>query len=293
MPARALSTNFRFRMLAGVLVLAALALALLLSVARIAGQRTLGATYAANQLLPIDAIDHALWDELTHRYVDRKGDVAYARWQFTSADIGALDGYLEELSRADPSLPAARDARLAYWINAYNALTVRGILQEYPTASIRDHTPRWLGYNLWRDLRLVVGNRPISVEAIEHRVLRPLGEPRIHFAIVCASRGCPRLRREAYTASRIEEQLSDNARSFFADRTKFQCDLVEKICRVSPILQWFQGDFGPTPNAALQSLVAYLPAEARSVVAGGDFQLKYLPYDWRLNDRSTRGKESA
>ena len=137
---------------------------------------------------------------------------------------------------------------LAFWINAYNATTIEGILQVYPTSSIRNHTAKVAGYNLWKDLPLLVGGKPHSLDAMEHQILRKMGEPRIHFAIVCASVGCPRLMNEAYTPDRIEEQLALNTRDFFSRSQNFQVD-QSGVMHVSSILDWFGEDFGPTQQA--------------------------------------------
>ena len=129
----------------------------------------------------------------------RSGDgmVNYAAWRGTDTDRKSLQNYLVRLSQASPAVKASRAGQLAFWINAYNATTIEGILQVYPTSSIRNHTAKVAGYNLWKDLPLLVGGKPHSLDAMEHQILRKMGEPRIHFAIVCASVGCPRLMNEA------------------------------------------------------------------------------------------------
>ena len=128
-----------------------------------------------------------------------------------------LAEYLRHLSQASRSQQASPQARMAYWINAYNALTIHGILREYPTSSIRNHTAKVFGYNIWDDLLLPVGDSHFSLNQIEHEVLRKMAEPRIHFAIVCASNGCPPLSNRAYWASQLEQQLAEGCRRFFAD----------------------------------------------------------------------------
>jgi len=139
--------------------------------------------------------------------------------------------------------------RLAFWNNAYNAVTVRGILREYPTATILDHAPEGAGSNSWRDLRLVVGGDAYSLGRIEEELLRKMAEPRSHFAIVGGARGCPRLRNEAYTAARQE-------------------------------------DFGPDPAARLRRIAPYLPAAAaRRLAEGGAARVDYLDYDRGRNGR--------
>ncbi|MGQ9821986.1 MAG: DUF547 domain-containing protein [Thermogutta sp.] len=231
----------------------------------------------------LDAVDHTAWDRLLHRYVDEDGMVNYAAWKNHQEDRAALERYLATLSAADPRAPTSKEGRLAFWINAYNALTVYGILRVYPTDSIRNHTAKLFGYNIWDDLLLPVGSEKYSLNDMEHKILRTLGEPRIHFAIVCASIGCPRLRNEAYTPDRLEEQLADNARDFFSRQKNLQVDAAERVIRVSSILNWFGTDFGPTPQAALKSLLEYMPADAKQVISSNSFSVSFLEYDWSLN----------
>ncbi len=250
---------------------------------------TLGERVAPAERASFDEIDHSAWDKLLDRYCDRQGLVDYNAWKNSSADRLSLEKYLASLSQADAAKSASRESQLAFWINAYNSVTVEGILREYPTSSIRNHTARLVGYNIWDDLLLVVGNRPYSLNQMEHEILRKLGEPRIHFAIVCASLGCPPLRDEAYWADRIEEQLADNARRFFADPAKLRSDVQRKEISVSPILKWFAEDFGPDSAAQMRAIAPYLPDESgRQLARSGRASVRYLDYDWNLNDRTKR-----
>ncbi len=240
----------------------------------------------ADRLVPLGRIDHTAWDRLLKKYVDGHGMVDYAAWKASQADRDALGKYLTELARGGPEAETAQSGKLAFWINAYNAVTVQGILQEYPTSSIRNHTAKALGYNIWDDLLLRVGGKDYSLNHIEHKILRKLDEPRIHFAIVCASIGCPPLRNEAYTPGRIEIQLADNARTFFSRPKHFQADVSRRTAQVSPILKWFGEDFGPTPQAGLTRLIDYIADGApRRMIAAGDFSVEYLDYDWDLNEQ--------
>lgn len=247
----------------------------------------LHAADAATPLVPFDKVDHGVWDRLLRKYVDGNGMVDYAAWKASESDTSSLKQYLSTLGRGDPEAPTTQAGKLAFWINAYNALTVYGILEVYPTSSIRKHTAKVLGYNIWRDLLLPVAGKKYSLEDIEHKVLRKLGEPRIHFAIVCASIGCPRLRNEAYTSAGLESQLADNTRDFFSRPEHFRADAAKSVVHVSPILEWFGEDFGPTPQQRLEKLVKYLPADSGvpRLVEHGDFSVRYLDYDWSLNDQ--------
>jgi hypothetical protein len=145
-----------------------------------------------------------------------------------------------------------------------------------------------LGYNIWHDLLLIVVDEGYSLDTIEHKILRKAGENRVHFAIVCASVGCPRLRNEAYAAAELEEQLAENTRDFFSHSRNIKVDVAAKTIEVSAILDWFKEDFGATGQAGLASLAAYLPKEAARVARMKDARVKYLDYDWSLNDQAAR-----
>lgn len=237
----------------------------------------------------LDQVEHAAYDRLLQQYVDDEGLVAYARWKATPADLRALDDYLAGLGAVDLSAAASEPARLAFWINAYNALTLKGILAVYPTRSIRQHTPLLGGYNIWRDLRLWVDGQRWSLDDIEHGILRPRGEPRIHFALVCASRGCPPLRNRAYTAESLEADLADNTRRFFARPANFRADPPLQTVYVSELLspRWYGQDFAPTPAEVIRRLRPYFPnAGQLAWLDEPDVVVGFLEYDWSLNDQA-------
>jgi hypothetical protein len=244
-----------------------------------------GRHWARSDQVACGGISHQPWDELLRRFVDAEGNVDYSTWKESVGDLRRLDDYVSSLSRLDESRFATLPQRLAFWINAYNAVTVLGILREYPTTSVQNHVSRVGGYNFWRDLRLIVGEQNYSLGEIEHTLLRPLNEPRIHFAIVCASRGCPRVRNEAYTAERLEEQLQSNAIAFFADPTKCAVTTAGNELQLSPILKWYADDFGTSLPAVLQRITPWLPDDARSMAQGKNVRVVYLDYDWNLNDQ--------
>lgn len=237
----------------------------------------------------MDDVDHTPWNTLLKKHVDDDGYVNYKAWHASSADRRALTGYLNSLSRVNPQTKAAKDAKLAFWINAYNAVTVHGILREYPTSSIRDHTARFFGYNIWKDLKLIVAGRGYSLEHIEHEILRKMSEPRIHFAIVCASIGCPRLLNEAYTPDTVQAQLDANAKDFFKRKQNFQYDAGSRRFHLSSILSWFAEDFGSNQSAQLRTISKWLPDRAsQSAAKSGTGSISYLDYNWKLNDQASR-----
>lgn len=246
-----------------------------------------GREWPAAERVAIGDVSHQSWNELLRRYVDADGLVDYAGWRQSTDDVRRLDEYLAALSRADERHEATTPQRLTFWINAYNAVTVRGILREYPTTSIQNHVARVWGYNIWRDLKLIVGDQRHSLGEIEHSMLRTMHEPRIHFAIVCASRGCPRLLNEAYSANRLEEQLQANTLAFFADPSKCSFDIERRTLRLSPILDWYAADFGSTQSDRLRRIAPWLPSEACELAKSEGAHVEFLDYDWSLNDQTT------
>ena len=246
------------------------------------GLRQTGQRWPSDQLVGIDQIQHEAFDALLKKYVDTDGMVDYRKWHKSAEDRKALQTYIANLSRANHGVGANRDAQLAYWINAYNAVTLEGILAVYPTDSIRKHTSK-LGYDIWKHLMFTTGDRQISLNDIEHKVLRKMNKPRIHFAIVCASIGCPRLLNEAYTAKKLDEQLATNTRDFFSRSRNLQFNRSTNQLKLSAIMQWFGTDFAPDTNGQLRALAKYFPKDVQAAAAQRGPSVSYLDYDWNLN----------
>jgi len=280
-----MSTDLRYVVAAG--TVATLTFAIGIAEADAGSKVTVGAHVPQARRVPVDRIDHSLWKTLLHKYVDSRGMVNYRAWKASRSDRQQLQNYLRHLSSADFPRGSSRAAQLAFWINAYNAVTVEGILREYPTDSIRNHTAKLFGYNIWKDLLLPVDGQNYSLHQMEHEVLRKMGEPRIHFAIVCASVGCPRLLNEAYAAEKLDRQLTTNTKAFFADRSKFAYDASRRTLWFSPILDWFAEDFGRDQTEQLRTIAPYLPNEtARRLATSANVTVKHLDYDWGLNDQA-------
>jgi hypothetical protein len=236
--------------------------------------------------VPLDQVDHTAWDALLQKYVDDQGLVAYRRWKANDADVQALDRYLARLGAVDLQAPSDKPAQIAYWINAYNALTIKGILREYPTSSIRNHTAPVGGYNIWRDLLIEIDGRSYSLDDIEHANLRHMGEPRIHFALVCAAKGCPPLANRAWTGNNLEAMLTDRAERFFARPTNFRGEVATRTVFLSELLDWYGTDFAPTPPEQARLLRRYFPmASEQSWIDELKLSVKYLEYDWSLNEQ--------
>lgn len=252
-------------------------------------QTSLGQRVPDANSVSMGAIDHSSWNQLLTKYVDEAGGVNYSAWKASQEDSAALDQYINQLSAASLTKPATRENQMAYWINAYNAVTIKGILQEYPTSSIRNFTDENGGYNVWKNLLLNIGGRQISLEGIEHKALRPMGDPRIHFAIVCASKGCPRLLNEAYVGETLNEQMDRNEAQFFSLPENFQYDAQTRSMKLSTIMKWYGSDFGADQATQLRSLAKYLPTpEAQAAANANAVNISYLDYSWDLNEQKAQ-----
>jgi hypothetical protein len=234
--------------------------------------------------LATPAFDHSAFDALLRAHVSG-GAVDYDAFQGNAA----FAAYLEALARADPAaLPRAE--RLAFWINAYNAYTIQLVNAHGERQSIRN-IGKTLGVTLkspWKEEMARVAGKTYSLDDVEHQIIRPqFREPRIHFALVCAARGCPPLRAEAYTGARLEAQLDDQARLFLtASPDKNRVDTASRTVHLSPILEWYADDFGGTKVALGRYLARFFPkGPAQELLQSGDFELKHTDYDWSLNKR--------
>ena len=193
---------------------------------------------------------------------------------------------LAELEAAPPvALSRDRDG-LAFWLNAYNLLAIRGVVERYPIRSLRDAGS--LLFPIWRKKLGVVARTERSLDEIEHGILRKrFADPRIHLALVCASLSCPDLRTEPYAGARLDQQLDDQARRFLGNPTKGLALADDgRGVRVSRIFEWYAGDFAPSGGVA-SFLREHAPAALRPSLAGlEDSDLTYFGYDWTLNDAS-------
>jgi len=220
-------------------------------------------------------LDHAPFDALLRANVAR-GTVNYPGFQ----DSAPFKAYVADLAKDIP-LPTKAD-QLAYNINAYNALAIQGILDGLSPSSTLGRV-RYFKLQDWP-----LGGRKISLYDLEHKVLRPLGDPRIHFAIICASRSCPFLRSEAYSAARIDAQLDDQARQFVNDPFRNRFDKATKTAHLSEIFKWFEEDFQGA--GSVQKYIArYIadPEVARDLAQDG-YKIQYVDYDWNLNGNPPR-----
>jgi len=242
----------------------------------------LATSAAASECAPIDHT-HAAWTAIVGRAV-RDGRVDYAG---LARDPGALVAYLATLSgtcQRDYD-GWTRDQRLAFWLNAYNAFTVKLVVDHYPIASIRKIG--WLPGAAFRQAFIPMPGlegRTISLDDIEHGTIRPeFHEARVHFALVCAARSCPPLRGEAYRAADLDRQLDDQGRTFLRDPAKNRFDAARKRLLLSPIFKWFREDFEAAAGSLPAFVARYLDTPG---VSAPDVTVEFLDYDWALNDRA-------
>jgi len=211
--------------------------------------------------------NHFLWNDILQSCVNNEGIVNYKR---IKADEKKLEIYLNTLSENTPQDSWAKAEKLAYWINAYNAFTVKLIIDNYPIKSIKDIKQPW-------DKKFIdIDGELISLNEIEHDILRKMNEPRIHFAIVCASVSCPKLQNTAFEPSKIEEQLTNATKEFLADPSKN--NLSPNSIRISKLFQWFSKDF--TQNGTLIDFLNQYSEITISPKAKRSFN----NYNWRLNE---------
>ena len=192
-------------------------------------------------------------------------------------------GILRGLASSDPAALASREERLAFWINAYNVLALDLVAAHWPVASIVDIGTAQRP--VWGRTAGVVHGFDVTLDQIEHEELRPLGDPRIHAAIVCASRSCPSLAREPYTAAGIDAELDRAFAGFVADRGKgFAIDRAASVVRLSSIFKWFAQDFDKQ-GGALSMIGRYLSVEDRAWLEENarTARREYMSYDWHVN----------
>jgi hypothetical protein len=229
------------------------------------------------------AIDHSAWQGLLDRYLDThhaSGVNRFAYAAVSGADRAALDAYLAGLQALDPRR-YARPEQEAYWINLYNALTVRQVLAHYPVASIRDIGGSLFSRGPWDDPIARVAGRELSLNDIEHGILRPIWrDPRIHYAVNCASIGCPNLADRAYTRDHLEALLERGAREYVNHPRG--ADWRDGRMRVSSLYDWYQDDFGGTETGVVGHLLRYARAGLAERLRGDAGPLAY-DYDWSLN----------
>ena len=215
-----------------------------------------------------DAFNHTAFNMLLQKHVSTQGEVNYKAFK-TNRNI--LTNYIKSLSTNTPTNSWDIEDKLAYWINAYNALTIDLIIRHYPTKSIKDIKKPW-DQRLWE-----IGDKWVNLNDIEHQILRKMNEPRIHFAIVCASYSCPKLQNEAYTASDLDIQLTKATTEFLSDTKRNT--ITDNQIKLSKIFKWFAKDFKQDNSSVLQFVNTYTETNISK-----NTKLSYRDYNWDLNE---------
>jgi len=223
--------------------------------------------------------EHGEFTKLLEKHVNANGQVDYLGFQ---KDSIVLNAYLSHLRKSPPNDSVwPVEEQIAYWINTYNAFTIKLVIDHYPVSSIKD-----IGSSIqipfinspWDISFIEIGDQLLTLNNIEHRILRKeFAEPRIHFAIVCASISCPKLRNEAFIALKLDEQLNEQAIGFINDPSKNEISADE--IKISKIFQWFGGDFKKDGT-----LIDYLN-QFSDINISKNAKTRFLDYNWGLNDR--------
>ncbi|MBC6698431.1 DUF547 domain-containing protein [Hymenobacter sp. BT190] len=238
------------------------------------------ATVAAPLLAPAAAApDHSGFDKLLKKHVNSKGQVNYKGFK---ADQKEFNQYLTLLSKNAPTAAWSKQEQMAYWINAYNAYTIRLILDHYPVQSIKD-----IGSKIkipfvttpWAAKFFSIGGKKMSLDEIEHGNLRKnYNDPRIHFALVCASVSCPSLRNEAYTAAKLDSQLDDQGRDFLGNPAKNK--ISKSSAQLSKYFDWYKGDWNENGQSVVKWVNKYAPTKLDA-----NAKIDFLDYNWNLNEQ--------
>lgn len=233
-------------------------------------------TLASNSIFSFDH-SHSTFDSVLKKYV-KNGDVAYS---LLKKDRSTLDQYLSSLSKITKAEynSFSKEQKLAFLINSYNAFTIQLVINNYPISSIKNVKKDFLVFTPWKHKFFILLEEKRHLDWIEHDKLRiDFEEPRIHFAIVCASKGCPILISEAYTPEKLDSQLKNSMESFLKVESKNRYDASKGILYISPIFQWFEKDF--TKKVSLLEFIGF----GMNKTIPKNTKVEYTPYDWSLND---------
>ena len=256
----------------------------LTSIGTAAPKSQLWEKWSAHDSGSTSSIDHGEWNSLLEHYVVPGSDginrFSYQQLLDSSEDRQRLTDYLIEMSQVEIRR-FNRDQQRAYWINLYNALTVDVVLLEYPVYTIRDIKSGLFSSGPWGRNLIVVENEKLTLDDIEHRILRPIWQdPRIHYAVNCASIGCPNLQPEAFTSANTESLLDRGAVEYVNHPRGAQ--VTGGKLQVSSIYDWFEADFGDSESGVIEHLRQYARPELLAALDGID-EIDNDDYDWMIN----------
>jgi hypothetical protein len=257
-------------------VVLALSLALLFGLAAGCAVNVPPPTTAASAGAATSADAQKAWANVLTKYVDENGRIDFTG---VSKDRADLDAYVGWIARTSPTTSPAsfptREAQLAYYINAYNALAMYNVLQSGMPKDLNAVKVRF-----FYSSKLPIGGGKMSLYDLENKVIRPMGDPRVHFALNCMVRGCPRLPREPFRADQLDLELQASAQYFLSEPRNVDVQTDRQTVRFSQILQFYTDDF----LKKAPSLIAYANTYRESKIPEG-FKVDFIPYDWTLNQR--------
>ncbi|RMG39162.1 MAG: DUF547 domain-containing protein [Candidatus Dadabacteria bacterium] len=230
---------------------------------------------------------HQDWDHVLKKYVHMLGPQSRVDYSGLKSERHLLDSYIGSITAVSKTeyQSFSRDQKLAFLINAYNALTVKLIVDNYPVSSIKD-LGSWLR-SPWKKKFFKLFGEWHTLDDIEHGIIRKnFNEPRIHFALVCAARSCPALRNEAYRADRLSEQLEDAARKFLRDKSRNRYLPAERRLELSSIFKWYRSDFEKNGSTLKLFIALHMTDDPvlRREIQSPATDITFLDYDWSLND---------
>jgi len=221
--------------------------------------------------------DHSAFDEILRAHV-KHGMLDYRALKTEHA--AALDRYLQSLAAADPQGFANRDDELAYWLNAYNAFVIAGVLEHYPDIRSVMDFPDFFKAKRWK-----AAGEVRSLDQIENDIIRPRFEdPRIHFILVCAARSCPPLQDRAMDPAKLQSQLDAAARAAVNSANYVREDPGRKVLHLTRIMTWYRKDFVEEAGSLQAYVARYLKPPAKSRLHGSEYSIEFMDYDWALND---------
>ena len=221
---------------------------------------------------------YAEWDELLKKYVDGKGRVDY-----NAIDKGEFEKLFAAVAasspKKNPDKYASKNAQKAYYIDAYNVMVWKNVLTRLPKLKNVDSEKTSFFYFT----KFIIGGDDINLYDLENKIVRPtFKDARVHFALNCASGGCPQLPPEAFTPAKVDEQLSREARKFVNEKRNVDLDAATKKLKLSHIFDWYKDDFGKEPAKVIEWINNYRAADAK---LPEDAKIEYVDYDWTLNDQ--------
>jgi hypothetical protein len=247
---------------------------------------------SSSAISPVKPFSYSEYGEVLKKYVNKNGLVNYKQLQNNRQQ---LDSFIQSLAVVNPKTYEfwTEQEKIAFWINSYNALTLKSIIDQNPLKNSIKDIP-----GVWRIRKFDVLGQSLSLNNIEHDILRKdFDEPRIHVALVCAAISCPPLRNEPYTESKLNQQLDNQVRQFITNNQGFRLDTTEGKIYLSSIFKWYGDDWSKKyqiedkfsgnekERAVLNFLTSYLSVQDRHYLEQGNYKITYLKYDWSLNQQ--------